>query len=252
MVRQIHFLISVFVLSIVIPLFALEKQSMPDHLSNSTVLILLGPPGSGKGTQAKRLAVDYQIPQISTGDLFREHMASGTDIGNQAKKYIESGSLVPDEIVLSMLFDRIEKPDCKNGYLLDGFPRTEVQAEQLSKHKSMNTSVLVLCLDVPDEEIIKRAEARLVCRQCGAIYNRLISPPKDNGVCAKCGGEVYRRTDDDPEVVKKRLTVYRTLTQPLIEYYHSRGLLEHFDGSRLPDAVHHDLRQSIDQRSNRQ
>lgn len=215
--------------------------------SSSFVIILLGPPGSGKGTQAKRLALDYGIPQISTGDLFREHMAAQTPIGQKAKAFIQSGLLVPDDIVLGMLFERIEQPDCAQGYVLDGFPRTETQADQLSQHQSMQTKLFVLCLEVPDQEIIKRAAGRLVCRQCGAIYNRMISPPQYENRCDKCRGEVYRRPDDDPEVVAKRLAVYHAQTQPLIEYYDHRGLLTLFDGNQTPDAVYHELKHYIDE-----
>lgn len=216
------------------------------QLSTPFVLILLGPPGSGKGTQAKQLAIDYGIPQISTGDLFREHMAAQTSIGIKAKEYIQSGLLVPDDIVLGMLFDRIEKPDCAKGYLLDGFPRTEVQAERLSHHQSMKTKLFVLCLEVPDEEIIKRAAGRLVCRQCGAIYNLFIAPPVYERRCDKCRGEVYRRPDDEAQVVSKRLAVYRDQTRPLIEYYDHRGLLTLFDGNQPPEVVHRELKHYID------
>jgi adenylate kinase len=211
----------------------------------SLVIILLGPPGSGKGTQAKRLAIDYQIPQISTGDLFRENMAAQTPIGMKAKGFIQAGQLVPDEIVLGMLFDRIAQSDCARGYLLDGFPRTIPQADQLGQHQSMKTKLFVLSLEVPDEEIVKRAAGRLVCRQCGAIYNRNISPPKQEGTCDKCGGEVYRRADDEPDVVRKRLKVYHEQTQPLIEYYDHQGVLTAFDGNQTPDAVYAELTRYI-------
>ncbi|WP_068466424.1 adenylate kinase [Candidatus Protochlamydia phocaeensis] len=212
----------------------------------SLVLVLLGPPGSGKGTQAKRLAQDYQIPHISTGDLFRENMTLGTPIGLRAKSFIQSGQLVPDEIVLDMLFDRIARPDCMRGYLLDGFPRTVSQANQLAVHRNVKVPFFVLCLDVPDEVIIKRAEGRLVCKQCGVIYNRDISPPVHAGICDKCGGEVYRRADDAPEVVMERLKVYHQQTQPLIQYYDEQGLLTSFDGNQPPDVVHAELKRFID------
>ncbi len=214
--------------------------------SSSFVIILLGPPGSGKGTQAKRLSADYGIPQISTGDLFREHMTAQTPIGQKAKGFIQAGQLVPDDVVLGMLFDRIEQSDCAKGYLLDGFPRTTPQADQLAQHQSMKTKLFVLCLEVPDEEIVKRAAGRLVCRQCGSIYNRDISPPVHENVCDKCKGEVYRRADDDPEVVRKRLKVYHEQTQPLIEYYDKLGLLTIFDGNQPPDVVHAELKRFID------
>jgi adenylate kinase len=214
--------------------------------SSPLVIILLGPPGSGKGTQAKRLSQDLHLPQISTGDLFREHMSAQTPIGQKAKEYIQTGRLVPDDIVLGMLFQRIEKPDCSRGYLLDGFPRTIVQADRLAEHESMKTKLFVLCLEVPDEVIVKRAAGRLVCGQCASIYNRDISPPLHANICDKCGGEVYRREDDEPDVVRKRLKVYHAQTQPLIEYYDRLALLTMFDGNQPPDIVHAELKHFIE------
>lgn len=215
-------------------------------LVSPLVIILLGPPGSGKGTQAKRLSKDYDIPQISTGDLFRENIANETAIGLKAKSFMQAGHLVPDEIVLGMLFERIAQPDCARGYLLDGFPRTIPQADQLAQHQSIKTKLHVLSLEVPDEVIVKRASGRLVCRQCGSIYHRDFSPPTHDQICDKCGGEVYRRTDDDPDVVRKRLQVYRVQTQPLIEYYDRQGLLTAFDGNQPADAVHSEIKSMID------
>lgn len=221
----------------------MRKKSFP------FVIILLGPPGSGKGTQAKRLSHDYHFPHISTGDLFREHIAAQTAIGRKAKEFIDAGHLVPDDIVLGMLFDRIEKPDCQKGYLLDGFPRTIVQADQLSQHQSMKTQLFVLCLEVPDEEIVRRAAGRFVCRQCGFIYNQNISPPTQGNICDRCGGEVYRRLDDEPDVVRQRLKVYHTQTRPLIEYYDRLGLLTSFDGHQPPEVVHAELKRYINNQS---
>lgn len=218
---------------------------MKNHLA-PFVIILLGPPGSGKGTQAKRLCHDFHLPHISTGELFREHMAAETTIGKKAKEFIQKGLLVPDDLVMGMLFVRIEQPDCFQGYLLDGFPRTISQAEELSRHQSVSTASLVLCLEVSDEEIITRAAGRLVCRQCGTIYNRDISPPIQPNVCDRCSGEVYRRNDDEPEVVRKRLAVYHAQTKPLIEYYDKLGLLKLFDGNRPPNVVHAELKSYID------
>jgi adenylate kinase len=220
---------------------------LKNHSVSPFVIILLGPPGSGKGTQAKRLSQDYQLPQISTGDLFREHMAALTPVGKKAKEFIQAGLLVPDDVVLSMLFERIQQPDCAKGYILDGFPRTILQAEQLAQHESMQAKSFVLCLEVPDEEIVKRSAGRIVCRQCGSIYNRDISPPVHDNICDKCGGQVYRRVDDEPEVVRKRLKVYREQTQPLIEYYDKRGLLTMFDGNQSPDVVHAEFKRFIDE-----
>jgi adenylate kinase len=227
-------------------LFAVsDYKGFMQPTQNPLVMILLGPPGSGKGTQAKKLSAEFSIPQISTGDLFREHIAHQTPIGVEAKEYMEAGLLVPDEIVLGMLFQRIEQPDCAKGYLLDGFPRTKVQADRLADHESMNTEIFVLCLEVPDEEIVKRASSRLVCRECGAIYNLHNSPPVHENRCDRCRGVVYRRTDDDPEVVSKRLAVYRSLTQPLIEYYDHKGLLTLFDGNQTPESLHEELKAYI-------
>ena len=220
----------------------MSNQTIPPSL----VMILLGPPGSGKGTQAKRLSKEYHIPQISTGDLFRENMARETPIGLKAKGFIQAGQLVPDDVVLGMLFERIDQPDCSHGYLLDGFPRTLAQADQLAHHQTMKTRVVVLSLEVQDDEIIKRAAGRLVCRGCGAIYNREITPLKDESVCDKCGAEVYRRSDDEPDVVKKRLKVYHDQTSPLIEYFDHQGLLTAFDGSQSPEAVFAELKFYID------
>jgi adenylate kinase len=210
-------------------------------------IILLGPPGSGKGTQAKRLSQDYHIPQISTGDLFREHMSAQTSIGIEAKKFIEAGQLVPDELVLAMAFDRLDRADCQNGYLLDGFPRTLEQANQLALHQTNQEKLIVLALSVPDEEIIRRAAGRLICQSCGTIYNQNISPPLEEGVCDKCQGVVYRRRDDEPEVVRQRLQTYHKQTQPLINYYNQLGLLSLFDGTQAPDMVHASLKLYIDQ-----
>ncbi len=210
-------------------------------------IILLGPPGSGKGTQAKRLSQDYHIPQISTGDLFREHMGAQTPIGLEAKNFIEAGKLVPDEIVLAMAFDRLDRSDCEQGYLLDGFPRTLAQADQLAKHQKDQEKIYVLALDVPDEEIVRRAAGRLVCRSCGTIYNQNIAPTLQEGICDKCGGVVYRRKDDEPEVVRQRLKTYHEQTQPLIDYYRHLGLLTTFDGTQAPDVVHANLKRYVDQ-----
>jgi adenylate kinase len=217
-------------------------------LNNSSllVIILLGPPGSGKGTQAKRLSQDYQIPHISTGDLFREHMKAQTSIGRKARQFMQAGQLVPDEVVLGMAFERMAQSDCAKGYLLDGFPRTVPQAEQLSQHLYPQEHLLVLSLEVPDEEIVKRAGGRLVCRECGVIYNRAISPPLYENKCDKCGGGVYRRADDEPNVVRERLRVYHAQTQPLIQYYDSLGLLTAFDGSQPPEMVYAALKHYID------
>ncbi|WP_226988459.1 adenylate kinase [Candidatus Protochlamydia sp. R18] len=214
----------------------------------AVALILLGPPGSGKGTQAKRLAHEYQIPHISSGDLFREHMSKETIIGLKAKEFIQAGKLVPDEFVMDMLFDRLAHPDCARGYLLDGFPRTVAQAEALAGKRDIKIPLIVLYLEVPDAVIVKRAEGRLVCKNCGMVYNLYSSSPRLPGVCDKCGGEVYRRSDDDDNIVLKRLEVYHELTSPLIQYYTNQGILLKFDGNQDSDTVYYQLKKSINEK----
>jgi adenylate kinase len=211
---------------------------------NQTIIILLGPPGSGKGTQAKLLEKECHLPHISTGDLFREQMTANTPIGQKAKEFIQAGHLVPDEVVLGMLFERIAQIDCARGYILDGVPRTVFQANQLAHHQTKGR-VLVFSLEVPDEVIIKRAVSRLVCRQCSTIYNLGFSQPIQPGICDKCGGEVYRRQDDEESVVRKRLNVYRKQTEPLIQYYDHLGLLKVFDGNKPSNVLNAELKQNI-------
>lgn len=210
------------------------------------IVILLGPPGSGKGTQSKRLNVDYGIPQISTGDLFRHNMALGTPIGVQAQEFIEAGHLVPDEVVFKMLFERVSHEDCAKGYLLDGFPRTVSQADFLFKELDHNVKILVVLLEVPDEEIVQRTVERLVCRDCGAIYNARVCPPSQPNICDECQGEVYRRSDDEESVIRERLNVYHTQTQPLIKYYKDRDCLKVFNGNQPLPQVYQELRSFID------
>lgn len=209
------------------------------------VIILLGPPGSGKGTQAVRLTKELGIPHISTGDLFRENISKNTELGKRARTFMDAGKLVPDEVVLDMLFDRVSRPDCAEGYLLDGFPRTLPQAAALENHLAANTNLIVLELEVPDEVIVKRAEGRLTCKSCGSVYNRYFTPPSKEGVCDKCGGELMQRPDDKAEVVQERLRVYHNQTQPLVEYYTKKGVLKRVDGTQSPDAVYDALRKQM-------
>ena len=208
--------------------------------NHGRVILLLGPPGAGKGTQAVRLAADCGVPHISTGDLFRANLKQGTELGGRAKSYMESGQLVPDELVLEMLFDRVGQPDCEGGYLLDGFPRTLPQAKALTEALG-DQPYVALQLDVADELLVGRAGGRLLCRNCTNIHHAEFSPPKVEGVCDACGGELYRRPDDEPEVVKKRLAVYHDETQPMIDYYRDLGSLQVVDGSQKPDEVFADL-----------
>lgn len=212
------------------------------------VVILMGPPGSGKGTQAKRVSEKLNIPHISTGDLFRENLSNGTPLGLKVKSYIEAGKLVPDEIVVGMLMDRVTADDCRSGYLLDGFPRSIPQAEALSKELGSDIDLVVINLEVPDDVIVKRIEGRMSCKECGSIFNKYFTPPKQQGVCDNCGGELTHRSDDNAEVVEERLNVYHSQTAPVEKFYSAKGVVETVDGQQAPDAVFNDLMKLFDQR----
>lgn len=202
-------------------------------------LILLGAPGAGKGTQAKIIVEKYKIPQISTGDMLRDAVAKGTELGKKAKEFMEQGKLVPDEIVVSIVKERLKQRDCKNGFILDGFPRTIAQAEALDKiMEEMGKKIdAVININVPEEEIVKRIVNRRTCRKCGAIYHLIYDPPKKDEICDKCGGELYQRDDDREEVIRERFAVYRKKTEPLIEYYRKKGILNDVDGSKHIEEV---------------
>ncbi len=206
-------------------------------INSQKVVILLGPPGSGKGTQAVRLTKELGIPHISTGDLFRENISKNTDLGKRAKEFTNAGKLVPDELVLDMLFDRVSRADCAKGYLLDGFPRTIPQAEAFGKFLQATANLTVLNLDVPDDLILKRIEGRLTCKQCGNIHNRYFSIPTKEGLCDKCGGQLEQRADDNSQVVIERLRAYHSQTKPLIDFYNQKGVLFTADGTKSPDDV---------------
>lgn len=202
-------------------------------------IIMLGAPGAGKGTQAKRIAEKYSIPHISTGDIFRENIKNGTELGNKAKAYMEAGDLVPDELVLELIMDRFEKEDCANGYVLDGFPRTIPQAEALdealdAKGQSIDN---VIDVDVPDEHIIKRMAGRRTCAHCGAIFHLEHMPPKIEGKCDQCGGHLMMREDDQPDTVVARLKTYHEQTQPLKDYYGAKDLVHSVDGTQDREVV---------------
>ena len=196
-------------------------------------IIMLGAPGAGKGTQAKMIAEKYSIPHISTGDIFRANIKNGTELGKKAKSYMDKGQLVPDELTLDLIMDRFKEDDCKNGYVLDGFPRTIPQAEALDKAlETAGEKVdFAIDVDVPDENIVKRMGGRRACVNCGATYHIVYSPTKIEGKCDKCGEDLIVRDDDKPETVLSRLDVYHTQTQPLIDYYNNQGILRTVDGT---------------------
>ncbi|MCR4867196.1 MAG: adenylate kinase [Lachnospiraceae bacterium] len=196
-------------------------------------IIMLGAPGAGKGTQAKMIADKYSIPHISTGDIFRANIKNGTELGMEAKKYMDEGKLVPDELTVRILLDRVAKDDCKNGYVLDGFPRTIPQAEVLDEEltKLGDKIDYAINVDVPDENIVNRMSGRRACVTCGATYHIVHIPPKNPGVCDKCGSELILRDDDAPETVLKRLGVYHEQTQPLIDFYENKKVLRTVDGT---------------------
>lgn len=196
-------------------------------------IIMLGAPGAGKGTQAKMIAKEYGIPHISTGDIFRANIKEGTDLGKEAKTYMDAGQLVPDELTVKILLDRVAKDDCKNGYVLDGFPRTIPQAEVLDEalNKLGDKIDFAIDVDVPDENIVKRMGGRRACVTCGATYHIEHVPPKKEGICDTCGSELILRDDDKPETVSNRLKVYHDQTQPLIDFYTKKGVLKSVDGT---------------------
>jgi adenylate kinase len=200
--------------------------------SSPLYLVLLGGPGAGKGTQAERLSKTLGIPQVSTGDLFRENLKQETELGMLAKGYMDRGELVPDEVTVGMVRERLSRPDCAGGAILDGFPRTVAQAEALeSLLADMGTKLTAVpYIKVPEELLLKRLAGRWTCRQCGAMYHELFNPPEQPGVCDKCGGELYQRPDDTPETQKHRIDVYFEQTAPLIETYRKKGLLVEVDG----------------------
>lgn len=196
-------------------------------------IIMLGAPGAGKGTQAKKIAAKYGVPHISTGDIFRANIKDGTELGKKAKTYMDQGLLVPDELVVDLVVDRLQQDDCKKGYVLDGFPRTIPQAESLDAALAKNGEKMeyAIDVDVPDENIVKRMGGRRACVGCGATYHIVYNPTKTEGVCDACGEKLILRDDDKPETVQKRLGVYHDQTQPLIDYYTKAGILKSVDGT---------------------
>ena len=206
-------------------------------------IIMLGAPGAGKGTQAKMIAEKYSIPHVSTGDIFRANIKNGTDLGKQAKEYMDAGKLVPDELTVKILLDRVAQDDCKNGYVLDGFPRTIPQAEVLEDalNKLGDKIDYAVNVDVPDENIVRRMSGRRACLKCGATYHIEHIPPKQEGICDTCGSELVLRDDDKPETVLNRLKVYHDQTQPLIDFYTERNVLKTVDGTKDMKDVFADI-----------
>jgi adenylate kinase len=210
-------------------------------------LVLLGPPGAGKGTQAERLVSDFDLPYYATGDILRAAVKDETPLGKEAKGYMDRGELVPDELICKVIMERIDQPEAEDGFLLDGFPRNEQQADILENALENRERKLtaVLLIDASDDEVIKRISGRRVCVKNQHVYHVDFDPPKHEGVCDQDGSRLIQRDDDKPETIKKRLEVYHAQTKPLIDYYESRGTLRRFDGSRTPSEVHDHIRATL-------
>jgi adenylate kinase len=210
-------------------------------------LVLLGPPGAGKGTQAERLVEDFGLPYYSTGIILREAVAEESELGKEAKRYMDEGELVPDELINKVIAERLDSGEADDGFLLDGFPRTIGQAEMLEKTLEGRARELsgVLLIDAPDDEVVRRLSGRRTCSKNSHVYHVDFDPPKNEGVCDQDGSRLIQRDDDRPETVRKRLSVYHDQTEPLIKWYDDRGLLRRFDGTRPPDEVHDRIRATL-------
>jgi adenylate kinase len=211
-------------------------------------IIIMGPPGAGKGTQAELIKAAYPIPHISTGDMFREAVKNGTAMGLEAKKYMDAGQLVPDQVTIGIVEERLAMPDCEAGFLLDGFPRTTVQAQALDKvlAKHGKKVEIALNISVPADVLMVRMTGRVSCTTCKTVYNTLFNPPAVEGICDKCGGELIQRSDDKEETVKNRIKVYMEQTQPLLNYYEKQGNLINLDGKRHPQDVFSDVKSILE------
>jgi adenylate kinase len=211
-------------------------------------IILLGPPGAGKGTQAKKIAENYKVPHISTGDILRENISNNTPLGIKARSYMSRGELVPDELLITIIKERLSRQDCSNGFLLDGYPRTIPQADalQMILTESNRNIDVVLNIDVDDEELIKRLSGRRMCK-CGASYHVIFNLPEKDGVCNLCKGKLYQREDDKEEAIKNRLIVYKKQTQPLIEYYKDKSLIRTIDGGQEILMIFEDIKKVLEQ-----
>lgn len=218
---------------------AVNEGLFPETEETGMVIIMLGAPGAGKGTQAERICAEYSLPHISTGDIFRANIKGNTELGKEAKSYMDRGELVPDELTVRILKDRVSQDDCAKGYVLDGFPRTIPQAEALDEmlKSSGITADHAIDVEVPDENIIRRMGGRRSCPSCGRIYHIEYAKPAKEGICDNCGTALVIRDDDRDETVRNRLSVYHEQTQPLIEYYKKSGILEEVDGTQSPDSV---------------
>ncbi len=214
-------------------------------------ILLMGPPGAGKGTQAERLIAEYGIPQISTGDMFRAAVKSGTALGKEAKSYMDKGALVPDSVTVGIVKERLVEDDCKKGWILDGFPRTTAQAAALDAilHDMGISLTAVLNIQAEKEGLVRRVCGRFVCRKCGASFHKEFRPPKQEGICDTCGGELYQRDDDKEETVKQRLSVYESSTAPLIDYYKASGVLYDIDGDKSMDEVYAQIVSALEKAS---
>jgi len=210
-------------------------------------LILMGPPGAGKGTQAERLVDDFDLPYYATGDILRAAITEGTELGEQAKPIVEAGELVPDELMTGVIMERLDTPEAEDGFILDGFPRTIRQAEALDEalDRRGRSLTAALLIDAPAEEVVRRLSGRRICEKSGHVYHMEFDPPKKDEICDQDGSRLVQRDDDKPETIKRRLSVYREQTEPLIDWYEKRGQLRRFDGTRSPEEVHSHIRATL-------